>query len=316
MIERSHADTLEVGSGAMSSSSWQLAGKVVLITGAARGIGAESARRLAAKGMRVALAGLEPEQLAKVAGDCGPDAIWFEADVTDRDQLQAAVDGTIEQLGGIDAVIANAGIAIGGPLRLADPESFERVIEINLLGVYRTIYACLPQIVERKGYVLIVASVAALFHAPGMAAYTASKAGAEALGDSLRGELAHHGAKVGVGYFSWIDTEMVRGADRLPALAALRAKLPLGVRKTYPVADVGDAVVAGFENRLRWIGVPTRLIRLSLRLRGFLTAFTERGFSDGYPEIEAAFERDVAERGVEAASRPSGTGGAAALPRC
>jgi NAD(P)-dependent dehydrogenase (short-subunit alcohol dehydrogenase family) len=299
----------------MSSPSWQLPGKVVLITGAARGIGAESARRLAAKGMKVALVGLEPEELARVAADCGPDAVWFEADVTDSEQLQAAVDGTVEALGGIDAVIANAGIAIGGPVRLADQESFERVIEINLLGVYRTVRACLPQIVERKGYVLVVASMAAIFHAPGMAAYAASKAGVEAFANSLRAELAHHGAGVGVAYFSWIDTEMVRGADRHPALGGMRSKLPKAVRKTYPLSDVGDAVVGGFERRARWLGVPAGQIRFSRRLRGFLTELTERGARGGFPEMEAAFERDIADRGVKAASSPSGDGGAAALPR-
>jgi NAD(P)-dependent dehydrogenase (short-subunit alcohol dehydrogenase family) len=293
------------------SPDWQLPGKTVLITGAARGIGAECARRLAAKGMRVSLVGLEPDELAKVAADCGPDAVWFEADVTDREQFQAAVDGTIERLGGIDSMIANAGIAMGGPVRLADPESFERVIEINLLGVYRTVHACLPQIVERKGYVLIVASMAAIFHAPGMAAYSASKAGVEAFANSLRVEMEHHGVDVGVGYFSWIDTDMVRGADRHPALGDMRAKLPKAVRKTYPVSDVGDAVVAGFESRVRWLGVPRPLLRFTLPLRGMLTRLTERGSGDGFVEMEAAFQRDLAERGAEAASRPVGAGGAA-----
>jgi NAD(P)-dependent dehydrogenase (short-subunit alcohol dehydrogenase family) len=257
--------------------------------------------------MKVALVGLEPEELAKVAASCGPDAIWFEADVTDREQLQAAVDGTIERLGGIDAVIANAGVGMGGPVRLMDPDAFERVIEINLLGVYRTVYACLPQIVERQGYVLIIASMAAIVHAPGMAAYSASKAGVEALGNSLRGELAHHGARVGVGYFSWIDTEMVRGADRHPALGSMRAKLPAPARKTYPVSDVGDVVVEGFERRSNWIGVPKAQIRIARRLRGLLTELTERG-AKNYPEFEATFERDVAERGVQTASRPDGAG--------
>jgi NAD(P)-dependent dehydrogenase (short-subunit alcohol dehydrogenase family) len=291
----------------MAPSDWQLAGKTVLITGAARGIGAESARRLAERGMKVALVGLEPEELAKVAADCGPDAVWLEADVTDREQLQAAVDGTVERLGGIDAVIANAGVGMGGPVRLMDPDAFERVIEINLLGVYRTVYACLPQIVERQGYVLIVASMAAIVHAPGMAAYSASKAGVEALGNSLRGELAHHGARVGIGYFSWIDTEMVRGADRHPALGSMRAKLPAPARKVYPVSDVGDVVVDGFERRSNWIGVPKGQIRIARRLRGLLTELTERG-AKNYPEFEATFERDVAERGVQTASRPDGAG--------
>jgi len=295
----------------MSSPSWQLTNKTVLITGAARGIGAESARRLAAKGMKVALVGLEPDELAEVAAQCGPDAVWFEADVTDREQLQAAVDGTVAQLGGIDAVIANAGVGMGGPMRLMDPDAFERVIEINLLGVYRTVHACLPQIVERKGYVLIVASMAAILHAPGMAAYSASKAGVEALGDSLRGELAHHGARVGVGYFSWIDTEMVRGTDRHPALGGMRSKLPKAARKTYPVSAVGDVMVEGFERRSDWVGVPKGQIRLARKLRGFLTPLTDRGAKNGFPQMEAAFERDIASRGVETASRPDGAGAVA-----
>jgi NAD(P)-dependent dehydrogenase (short-subunit alcohol dehydrogenase family) len=294
----------------MSSPSWQLAGRTVLITGAARGIGAESARRLAARGMKVSLVGLEPEELERVAADCGPDAVWFEADVTDRDQLQAAVDGTVERLGGIDVAIPNAGIAIGGPTRLLDPESFERVLEINLLGVYRTIHACLPQVVERRGYVLIVASMAAIVHAPGMAAYSASKAGAEALGDSLRTELRHHDVGVGVAYFSWIDTEMVRGADRHPALGSWRAKLPAAARRTYPVSAVGDAVVDGVERRARWVGVPRGLVGAARPLRGLLGRLFELGSAKDYPELEAAFARDVAERGADA-SRPVGAGGAA-----
>jgi NAD(P)-dependent dehydrogenase (short-subunit alcohol dehydrogenase family) len=295
----------------MSSPDWQLPGKTVLITGAARGIGAESARRLTAKGMNVALAGLEPDELAKVAAECGPNAIWFETDVTDRDQLQAAVDGTVERFGGIDAVIANAGVGMGGPLRLLDPDAFERVIEINLLGVYRTVHACLPQIIERQGYVLIVASMAAIVHAPGMSAYAASKAGAEALGDSLRGELAHHGVRVGVGYFSWIDTEMVRGTDRHPALGGMRARLPKAARKTYPVSAVGDVVVKGFEKRSDWVGVPEGQVRIVRKLRGFFQPITDRTSGSGFQKMEATFEQDIAERGIETASRPDGAGAVA-----
>lgn len=299
----------------MSSPGWQVAGKTVLITGAARGIGAEAARRLAASGMKVSLVGLERDELERVAADCGPDAVWFEADVTDREQLQAAVDGTIDALGGIDVAIANAGIAIGGPMRLADPDSFERVIEINLLGVYRTVHACLPQIVDRGGYLLVVASAAAVFHSPGMAAYSASKAGVEALANSLRAEMRPHGVDVGVAYFSWIDTEMVRGADRHPSLGGMRAKLPAALRRTYPLSDVGDAIVAGVRERSRAIAVPKALIRVVLPLRALFTRLTERGSSGGFEEMETAFERDIAERGVEEASAPTGAGGAAVAVR-
>jgi NAD(P)-dependent dehydrogenase (short-subunit alcohol dehydrogenase family) len=158
-----------------------LAGKAVLITGAARGIGAATARLAAERGARLSLVGLEPEELERVAAQCGPDAIWFEADITDSAALDAAVSGTVERFGGLDALVANAGIATGGPVRITPPGAFEQVIEINLIGNYRTLRACLPALLARRGYSLTVASVAAIAHAPGMAAYAASKAGAEAL---------------------------------------------------------------------------------------------------------------------------------------
>ena len=205
---------------------WSVQGRTVLITGAARGIGAESARRLAARGANLALVGLEPEELRRVADPCGRNAAWFEADVTDWSALEAAVEGAGERFGGIDVVMANAGIAPVGMVRSTDPAAFERTIEINLLGVWRTVRACLPHVIERRGYVLVIASLAAAVHSPGPAAYSASKAGAEAFADSLRVEVKHLGVDVGVGYFAFIDTDMVRGGDGRPALGKLRQDAP------------------------------------------------------------------------------------------
>jgi NAD(P)-dependent dehydrogenase (short-subunit alcohol dehydrogenase family) len=178
---------------------WTVRGKTVFITGAARGLGAETARRVAARGANVALVGLEPEELQRVARQCGKNAAWFECDVTDNDALARAVGGTVKRFGGIDVCVANAGIAPMGMVRSTDPEAFERTIEINLLGVWRTVRACLPQVIEHKGYVLVIASLAAAVHGPGMAAYSASKAGAEAFADSLRVEVKNLGVEVGVG---------------------------------------------------------------------------------------------------------------------
>src|SRR2546421_12799470 len=113
-------------------------GKVVLITGAARGIGGEAARQLYAKGAQLSLVGIEPELLEQRAQELGSRAAWFEADVTDTEALQRAVDATVERFGGIDVVIANAGIAPIGTVSTIDPEAFERTIEIHLLGVSRT----------------------------------------------------------------------------------------------------------------------------------------------------------------------------------
>ena len=204
--------------------TWDLRGKTVLITGAARGIGAETARRAASAGANVALVGLEPEELQRVAAQCGSNAAAFEADVTDWEALERAVEGTVERFGGIDVVMANAGIAPAGMVRSVDPAAFERTVEINLLGVWRTVRACLPQIIERKGYVLVTASLAAAIHGPGMAAYAAAKAGAEAFADSLRVEVKHLGVDVGVAYFGFIDTDMVRATDAHPSLGQLRAQ--------------------------------------------------------------------------------------------
>jgi NAD(P)-dependent dehydrogenase (short-subunit alcohol dehydrogenase family) len=290
--------------------TWSPAGRSVLITGAARGIGAESARQLAARGARVSLVGLEPEELERVASEIGESAAWFEADVTDPDALQAAVDGTVDRFGGIDAVIANAGIATTGMVRAIDPDAFERTIEINLLGAWRTVRACLPHVLERRGYVLVIASLAAVVHAPGMAAYSTAKAGIEAFADSLRQEVKHLGTDVGVGYFSWIDTDMVSGGDEHPVFGNARAKLPGPFRKTYPVSVAGEAIADGMERRRRWVVVPG-WVRLLLLTRGFSFPFFDVGGRQQTPEMDERFERDVAERGADA-SAPVGAGGRAA----
>ncbi len=292
------------------AAAYDVSGRTVLITGAARGIGAECARRMSAQGANVALVGLEAPELERVAAECGANAAWFEADVTDRDQLAAAVEGAVERFGGIDVAMANAGIGGGGPVRHTDPDAFERVIEVNLLGVYRTVHACLAHVIERRGYVLVVASLAAVVHAPAMASYAASKAGAEAFADSLRSEVKHLGVDVGVGYFSWIDTELVRGADAHPAYGGLRSKLPGPAAKTYPVSAVGDAVLDGVARRRRVVVVPG-WVWAAIALRGVLPLLTDRHSLRTAPEMDAAFERDVAERGAEA-SRPVGAGGEAA----
>src|SRR4051794_18871037 len=130
-----------------------LTGRVALVTGAARGIGAGSARALAQRGARVSLVGLEPGELARRAEEIGGDAAWFEADVTDRSALDAAVAGTVERFGGIDIVVANAGVTPIGTVATLPPDAFERTIEVNLLGVYRTVHATLPHLLARRGYI-------------------------------------------------------------------------------------------------------------------------------------------------------------------
>src|SRR5438270_8985708 len=180
-----------------ANDRYDVNGRTAFITGAARGIGKASAERLYAKGANVALVGLEPERLEENAARLGERAAWFEADVTDFDALERVVAGTVERFGGIDIAIANAGLAFLGALASAPIEQVERTLSVNLLGVWRTDRAVISQISERRGYLLNICSLAAVLHTPLMGAYTAAKAGVEALTDALRVEIAPSGARVG-----------------------------------------------------------------------------------------------------------------------
>ena len=257
-------------------SAWSMNGRTVLVTGAARGIGAETAKQLRARGANLALAGLEPELLEQRAAELGGDTAWFECDVCDTSELEAAVEGTVERFGGIDVVIANAGVAPHGTVASVDPAAFEKTIEVNLLGVWRTVRAALPHVVERQGYVLPIASLAAALHSPMMAAYTASKAGVEAFCDALRGEVAHTGTAVGCAYFSFIDTDMVRrGVDRPSAQLSMQ-RLGSLVTKRATVETAGAAIVRGVENRAKKVYAP-RWVLPALYLRTLIQPLSEAG---------------------------------------
>ena len=121
-----------------------LSGSKLVITGAARGIGEKVARLAAARGARVALIGLEPDRLRALADDLGPTASWREADVRDSAALRSAIDDCAITMGGIDITVANAGVAAYGTVRQADEASFERVLDINLNGVFRTLKYATP----------------------------------------------------------------------------------------------------------------------------------------------------------------------------
>jgi NAD(P)-dependent dehydrogenase (short-subunit alcohol dehydrogenase family) len=287
-----------------------LHGKVIMVTGAARGIGAGSARLLAAAGARVALVGLEGELLREVAASCGDDASAWDADVTDPAALDAVVAGIAGRYGGLDAVVANAGIAPAGFVRSMDPAAFDRTIEVNLLGVWRTVRAALPRIIERRGYVLVISSAAAIAHLPGMAAYSASKAGVEAFADWVRAEVRHLGVAVGVAYFSWIGTDMVRGADEHPVFGPVRGAIPGPFGRTYPPEAACAAVLRAVTRRSRTVEVPASVRALRL-CRGLLGPLASAGGRRMIGRADDAALADVAVRGAEA-SRPVGPGGAAA----
>jgi NAD(P)-dependent dehydrogenase (short-subunit alcohol dehydrogenase family) len=227
----------------------KLEGRVAVVTGAARGVGELLARKLSARGMKVALVGLEPEVLKEVADRLHTEGAYWHADVTDREAMTRVAAEVRERFGRVDVVVANAGVALGGPFAVSDPDSWRRVIEVNLIGSTVTARAFLPALRERRGYLLQIASLAALTPAPMMSAYCASKSGVEAYAHSLRAEVAHEGVGVGVGYLSWTDTDMVRGADQDDVMRELRQRLPWPSNKTYPLGPAVDRLVAGIERR-------------------------------------------------------------------
>lgn len=231
-------------------------GKVVLVTGAARGIGAGLALDLAARGAKVALVGLEAEELAAVAARCGPDAASWEADVTSWTELENAVAGIVDRWGRIDVVVANAGIAATGFTRSIDPRAFERVIEVDLLGVWRTVRVTLPHLIESRGYALLMSSLAAIVHIPGNAAYSAAKAGVEAFANALRAEVRHLGVDVGVVHPTWIATDMVAGAEQHPVFGRLRRGAKGLGSRTYPLSVAVELISAGVRRRARAVHVP------------------------------------------------------------
>ncbi|MET8954473.1 SDR family oxidoreductase [Streptomyces sp. NPDC004393] len=226
-----------------------LEGRVAVVTGAARGVGELLARKLSVRGVRVALVGLEADALKQVSERLYGDSDHWHADVTDHEAMTRVAGEVKERFGKIDIVVANAGVANGGPFTASDPESWRRVIEVNLIGSAVTARAFLPALVESRGYLLQIASLAAITPAPMMTAYCASKSGVEAYAHSLRAEVAHHGVGVGVGYLSWTDTDMVRGADRDDAMRELRQRLPWPAGKTYPLGPAVERIVAGIERR-------------------------------------------------------------------
>ncbi|WP_156754887.1 SDR family NAD(P)-dependent oxidoreductase [Actinokineospora pegani] len=224
----------------------------VLITGAARGIGAALARRLHAGGALVALAGLEPDELAAVARECG-DAPWRVCDVGDRVQVDRAVGELVEELGGLDVVVVNAGIAAQLPLVGGDPAVMESILRVNVLGAYYTVRAAGEHIAHPSGYAVLISSLAAAAHLPLLGAYSASKAAVEALGNTLRIELRGSGARVGVAYFAELDTDMTSRGFGTEAAQAVTG----GPMHTPAPLKVGvDALVRGIERRSRVIAAP------------------------------------------------------------
>jgi len=277
---------------------FELRGKTALVTGAARGIGQATAEELSRRGANLVVLDLDPESAAAAAEALPGPAIGIGADVTDRNAMQVAVATTVERFGGLDVVVANAGIASkAATARAMSPEAFDRVIDVNLNGVQRTVLAALPEIVRRQGHVVVVASVYAFLNGVGATPYAMAKAGVEQLGRALRVELAQHGAGASVAYFGYIDTKMVQQAiDGDPVVQRFQETLPGPLNKRLQPREAALGIVDGIEKRAPRIIRPRRWAIFST-LRGIINPLFDRRMVDD-AEMQANV-RELDARGDE-----------------
>jgi NAD(P)-dependent dehydrogenase (short-subunit alcohol dehydrogenase family) len=278
-------------------------GKVVLITGAANGIGAEVARQLHKKGAKLVLTDVDAEQLTNISSRLGDSRVLaVVADVRDLSAMQAAVDSGVERFGGIDIVVANAGVATYGSVRQVDPLAFKTLIDVNVVGVFHTVRAALPSVVNRRGYMLIVSSGAAYTTFPGTAPYAASKAAVEHFANTFRLEVTHLGVQVGSAHMSWIDTPLVRESrEDLSTIRDLLDSLPFS--GTTSVQKCGAVFVRGIERRKRQINCP-RWVGLGRWLRPFLSCRVgERWVLKKIPEAMRRLDAEVVVLGRSMSTR-------------
>ncbi len=255
---------------------FEVNGKVALVTGGARGIGLETARSLHEKGASVVIVDRDAGDAELAAEKVGARAIGVGADVTDLEAMERSVEQAVEQFGGLDLVVANAGV--GPPVdtvRRMDPALFDRVIEVNVLGVHRTVIAALPQLIARRGHVVVTASMYAYGNGMLGAAYGASKAAVAHLGRSLRVELAHHGVSVGVAYWGFIDTPLAREGFAGSIGERLLASFPRLLVRTVEPEDCAAATVRGVERRAPRIIAPRRWVPVFL-LNGLIMPLWDR----------------------------------------
>jgi NAD(P)-dependent dehydrogenase (short-subunit alcohol dehydrogenase family) len=277
--------------------AYDLNGKVALVTGAARGIGFETARQMHLRGASIAVVDLDAEQAREAAERIGERAIGIAADVTDAGAMRAAVAETVERFGGLDVAMANAGLAPPSiaTMRSVPAEEWERVVEVNLFGVWHTVRAALPQISERKGHIVVVSSVAAFANGMLGSSYMTSKAAVEQMGRALRTELMPFGAGASVAYFGWVDTRMVQDTFARPGASVLEEIAPDFLMKRITPEEAGAAVVKGIEERAPRIFAP-KWWRYISALRGLINPLLDRR-SERDPRIVAAI-REAEARGA------------------
>lgn len=248
--------------------STSIAGKVALITGGARGLGAATARSLSAAGARVFVLDRHHPDPAESFDQT---VTFLLGDVTDLDSMSQAVETIGREAGRLDIVIANAGVvARGATVRVSSPVTVDRLFDVNVAGALNTVRAALPALIDTRGRLVLISSVFAFVNGAGTIPYAMSKAAVEQLGRGLRVELAGHGISVTTAYFAMINTDMIRqSVDEDPAAQALLDTQPKLLRKRIDPEEAADAIVKGLRHRHPRVIRPRRWALVS-RLRGIL----------------------------------------------
>jgi NAD(P)-dependent dehydrogenase (short-subunit alcohol dehydrogenase family) len=268
-------------------------GRVALITGGASGIGLAVAEQLLQRGWKLALMDLdEPALQAAAARLYGGQVLTVAGDVTRAEDCRRAVEATVLRLGGIDLAWANAGVGAVGPLRHMPAEDWRRVVEVNVFGVLHTVQAAVEPVIARRGQIAVSASAASFAHAPGMSAYAASKAAVEAMCDSWRIELAHHGVAVTCIHPLWITTPMVDRARETSTFQRLRQGMRGPFGRETPIDVAAALITEGLLARKRRVYVPG-WVRWIFALRSALhTRPLERDSLAVAPDMETLYLED------------------------
>ena len=226
-----------------------LDGTVALITGASSGIGEATARSLAAKGAKVAVAARRLERLERLAAEIGGQghtALAIEADITDQEQAIAAVDRTVNELGRLDIVVNNAGVMLLGPIEDAPTEEWDRMIDLNLKGLINTTHAALPHLLaaaedsERHcADVVNVSSVAGRVARAGSGVYNLTKHGVGAFSESFRQEFASRRVRSTIIEPGAVDTEL---SDHLRDGVREQVRKRFVDMQLLESADIADAI--------------------------------------------------------------------------
>ena len=254
-----------------------LPGKTVAITGAGGGLGAGLTRALRAHGANVALLDLSADGVTAQAARLGGDryARGWAVDVRDFEAQQQIFGEVAEHFGAIHVVIAGAGVL--GPLQTIGPTApadWDRVIDINLNGAWRTFKAAAPHVQATGGHLVAISSMIAYIHPPLLASYAASKAAVAAMTDVVRLEMRAVGVTVGSVHPVIFRTPMIGDALSSPAAVEL-VKDFTGAFKTVELDTVVDAIVRGIERRAKRTVVP-RQHRPTALIPGLAQAAIER----------------------------------------